>query len=198
MVGRLTRRRPRGAAMASCIMARASSSSSRMRRQRSWNRAPSCVSRVWRVVRLNRRTPSCCSSRATFLPTAEAEMPSSRPALAKLSRSAARTKDSRPAKLSILATFGWESEDQWAILISLNPFYLRAFLPLLESAPRCLAFLCFRCLRCLRPLQGLPSNWLLAAVCLAALGMPLSFTGPAVVLPACMPRSAAVRCSSTG
>lgn len=27
-------------------------------------------------------------------------------------------------------------------------------------------------------------NWLLAAVCLAALGMPLSFTGPAVVLPA--------------
>ncbi|MDZ4360926.1 MAG: MFS transporter, partial [Variovorax sp.] len=26
--------------------------------------------------------------------------------------------------------------------------------------------------------------WLLAAVCLAALGMPLSFTGPAVVLPA--------------
>jgi len=29
-----------------------------------------------------------------------------------------------------------------------------------------------------------PKNWLLAAVCLAALGMPLSFTGPAVVLPA--------------
>ncbi len=28
------------------------------------------------------------------------------------------------------------------------------------------------------------NNWLLAAVCLAALGMPLSFTGPAVVLPA--------------
>ncbi|MDP9899547.1 MFS transporter [Variovorax ginsengisoli] len=32
--------------------------------------------------------------------------------------------------------------------------------------------------------SSVSKNWLLAAVCLAALGMPLSFTGPAVVLPA--------------
>lgn len=34
------------------------------------------------------------------------------------------------------------------------------------------------------PDAGRHRNWLLAAVCLAALGMPLSFTGPAVALPA--------------
>ncbi|MNS75992.1 hypothetical protein D3C86_1099300 [compost metagenome] len=72
-----------------------------MRRQRSWNIAPSAVSRTCRVVRWNSRTPICASSRATFLPTAEAEMPRSRPARAKLCRSAARTKDSSPLKLSM-------------------------------------------------------------------------------------------------
>lgn len=53
----------------------------------------------------------------------------------------------------------------------LNPFYL------------CCSFFFLRESAC--PMSSsFSKNWLLAAVCLAALAMPLSFTGPAVVLPA--------------
>ena len=50
---------------------------SRILWQRVRNAAPSAVRLTFLVLRLNSRTPSLCSSRATFLPTAEADMPSS-------------------------------------------------------------------------------------------------------------------------
>ncbi|MCY1470521.1 hypothetical protein D9M68_37420 [compost metagenome] len=100
--GRLTRRRPRGAAVASASSSSAASISASTRRLRSRNSVPSAVSVTLRVLRWNSRTPSLSSSRATLLPTAEADTPSKRPAATKLRVSATCTNTAKPLRLSMM------------------------------------------------------------------------------------------------
>jgi len=99
--GRLTRSRPLGVRLDRASSASAASTSSKIRRQRSRNSRPSSVRVMLRVLRWNRRTSSCCSSRTTALPTAEAERPSLRPAATKLPVSADCTKASNAVSLSM-------------------------------------------------------------------------------------------------
>lgn len=99
--GRLTFRRPLGAAWASVSSRSAAATSVMMRRQRSRNCSPSAVRLTLRVLRFRRRAPRRSSSRAMVLLAAEGVMPRCRAAAAKLRASATRTKMLRPAKLSI-------------------------------------------------------------------------------------------------
>src|SRR5471032_1679978 len=99
--GRLTRNRPRGISLICENSTSAASSSLRMRRLRSRNIMPSAVSVMLRVLRCNNLTRSRASSRAIFLPTAEAEIPSRRPASTKLRLSATCTKTARLLKFSM-------------------------------------------------------------------------------------------------
>lgn len=86
--GRLTRSLPRGEPAECDSSCSAASISASTRRLRARNSAPSAVSVMLRVLRWNSRTPRRSSSRATRLPTAEAETPSARPAVTKLRVSA--------------------------------------------------------------------------------------------------------------
>ena len=65
------------------------------------NSRPSSVNWIRRVLCCKSRTPTSASSRATPLPTADADISSARPAATKLPRSAVFTKASRPLSLSI-------------------------------------------------------------------------------------------------
>ncbi|KKD57306.1 hypothetical protein VM57_08800 [Stenotrophomonas maltophilia] len=95
--GRLTFRRPLGAAWASVSSRSAAATSIMMRRQRSRNCSPSAVRLTLRVLRFSRRAPRRSSSRAMVLLAAEGVMPRCRAAAAKLRASATRTKRLRPA-----------------------------------------------------------------------------------------------------
>src|SRR5690606_12309437 len=77
------------------------STSQRIRRQRSRNIAPSGVRLMVRVERWNNLTPRRSSSRTIALLTADAEIPSCRPAAVRLSASPARTNTFSAPKFSM-------------------------------------------------------------------------------------------------
>src|SRR5450830_1364714 len=144
-----------------------------MRLQRCRNFSPSAVSARCRVLRWNSRTPSRVSMRATLLPTADDDRPSSRPVAEKLPLSATCTNMAIPPKLSIRSPFTTFVSD---MLISLAHFSS------MTGAPYSLPLLSYPTPMPSSSPLSLPLQVL--AACLTGLLIPLCFTGPAVALPA--------------
>src|SRR2546427_255995 len=121
-------------------------------------------------------------------------MPRARPASAKLSRSAARTKDSSPLKLSMsIANLGLGVWGVWRLFSRhCSAFIVHACLAMCgREIAKALPTMssCLTSSRAPDALHGTARPhaspvWVLLSVCLAALAMPLSFTGPAVALSA--------------